>query len=492
MIAMRKNKTMYFFTASTVLLCCIFILLSGRKNQAAVLSPEPGFTIETLLEDLSVPWEIVFLPDKSMLFTERPGRVRLYRKGKLLATPLLQLIDIDSTKKMGLLGLTLHPAFNNNSYLYLAYNYKSNDRSWLRVVRYTMQKDTLVQPKTIIENIPANQNHTGCRLKFGPDSKLYITTGDADEAGKAQNKNNFNGKILRLNDDGSIPADNPFVNTSEARAEVWSYGHRNPQGLAFQPRTNKIYISEHGPNGGDEINVITKGANYGWPVIHHQQTRDSMISPLLEFTPSISPADVIFYSSNVLPQFKDHLLVACLRGEAILDIQLNNSGGVAKHEFVIQKQLGRIRALALGPDGYLYLSTSQKDPPEGKPGPGDDKIIRLVPSNVSATGQSVIKQRVIKSEAKKIAANSAQSNTPQKLFQDLCINCHGAQLKGSQWAKPVSKTTWKHGGSLNKVVSSITKGYLDKGMPAWEGAIPQQDIKKLAAYFIKMADKNKK
>lgn len=473
------------------MLCSMFILLAGRKKEAVIL-PDPGFTIETVLEDLSVPWEIVFLPDNSMLFTERPGRVRLYRKGKLLASPLLQLTDIDSTKKMGLLGLVLHPAYNSNSYLYLAYNYNSSERSWLRVVRYTMQNDTLVQPKTIIENIPANQNHTGCRLKFGPDNKLYITTGDADEAAKAQNKNAFNGKILRLNDDGSIPSDNPFVNMPEALAEVWSYGHRNPQGLAFQSATNKLYISEHGPNGGDEINIVTKGGNYGWPVIHHKQSNDSMISPLLEFTPSIGPAAAIFYNSNVLPQFKDHLLVACLRGEAILDIQLNDSGGVAKHEFVIQKQLGRIRAIAVGPDGYLYLSTSQKDPPEGRPGPGDDKIIRLLPSKISTTAKAAVKNLIVKPEAnKKITANSVQSNTPQKLFQDLCLNCHGSQLKGSQWAKPISKGSWKHGGSLDKVIVSITKGYPDKGMPAWEGAIQQQDIKKLAAYFIKMADKNK-
>jgi glucose/arabinose dehydrogenase len=489
---MKNKNAIFFFFPLCILLCCIFILVAAKTRKTSLQRAEPGFTIETVLENLSVPWEIVFLPDNSMLFTKRPGRVRLYRKGKLLPTPLLQLMDIDSTKKMGLLGLTLHPAFNSNGYLYLAYNYKSNDRSWLRVVRYTLQKDTLVQPKTIIEDIPANQNHTGCCLKFGSDNKLYITTGDADEAAKSQNKNTFNGKILRLNEDGSIPADNPFVHVPEAHAEVWSYGHRNPQGLAFQPRTNKIYISEHGPNGGDEINIITKGANYGWPVIHHQQTKDSMTSPLLEFTPSIGPAAAIFYNSNVLPQFKDHLLVACLRGEAILDIQLNDTGGVAKHEFLIQKQLGRIRAMAVGPDGYLYLSTSQKDPPEGKPSGGDDKIVRLVPSNVPAASKPVVEQRVIKSEAKKIAANSAQSNTPQKLFQDLCMNCHGSQLKGSQSAKLISKTSWKHGGSLDKVVLSITKGYPGKGMPAWEEAIPQQDIKKLAAYFIKMADKNKK
>jgi glucose/arabinose dehydrogenase len=487
-----KNNTLYF-SALTLMLCCIVALVGGRKKQAAVLLPEPGLIIETVLEDLSVPWEIVFLPDNSMLFTERPGRVRLYRKGKLVALPLLQLTDVDSTKKMGLLGLTLHPAFSSNGFLYLAYNYKSNDRSWLRVVRYTLQKDTLVQPKTIIENIPANQNHTGCRLKFGPDNKLYITTGDADEAAKAQNKNTFNGKILRLNDDGSIPSDNPFVNEPEAHAEVWSYGHRNSQGLAFQPRTNKIYSSEHGPNGGDEINIVTKGANYGWPVIHHQQTKDSMISPLLEFTPSIAPGQAIFYNSNVLPQFKDHLLVACLRGEAILDIELNDTGGVAKHEFLIQKQLGRIRALTAGPDGYLYLSTSQKDPPEGKPTAGYDKIVRLVPSNLPITGKPAAERSVIKPVVnKKITSNSLQANTPQKLFQDLCLNCHGVQLKGSQWAKPISKVSWKHGRSLDKIVVSITKGYPNKGMPAWEGAIPQQDIKKLAAYFIKMAERNKK
>lgn len=473
---------------SLLLFFCVILIAETKKVSSGSPYQSPGFKVETILTNLSVPWEIVFLPDSSMLFTERPGRVRLYKKGALKTSPVFQLTDIDTTKKMGLLGLTLHPEFKTNRYLYLASNYRSGERSFLRVVRYLFQQDTLTQPKTIIESIPANLNHTGCRLKFGPDGKLYISCGDADEAAKAQNPGALNGKILRLNDDGSIPADNPFVHQGGARAEVWSYGHRNAQGIAFQPGSGKMYVSEHGPNGGDEVNIVQKGGNYGWPVVHHQLTNDSMISPLLEFTPSIAPAEAIFYNNNAIPQLKGHLLIACLRGEAILNIQLNDQG-VVTHDFLLQKQLGRIRALAVGPDGYIYLSTSQKDPPEGIPGPDDDKILRLIPSNSKAVNSTVVANKPLKKSTGKTAM---PANPTEKLFTELCINCHGPTLKGTQWAKAINNESWQHGGSMQEVISSIRNGYPQKGMPSWQGAIAEKDIKRLGTYFMQMAKKNGK
>ena len=465
----------------------LIILLGGGKRDIVILRRHPAaFNMETMVENAAVPWEIVFLPDSSMLFTERPGRLRIFRKDKLVTSPILQLTDIDTTKKMGLLGLTLHPSFRTNHILYLAYNYKNTGRSWLRVVRYQMEKDTVLQPKTIIENIPANQNHTGCRLKFGPDNKLYITTGDADEAAKAQSLETYNGKILRVNDDGSIPADNPFVNLPQAHHEIWSYGHRNSQGLAFQPGSGILFNSEHGPNGGDEVNLVVKSGNYGWPLVHHKLSNDSMISPLLEFTPSIGPAEAIFYTSNVIPELKDHLLVACLRGEAILNIELKGQA-VVKYDFLLQKQTGRIRALTVGTDGYIYLSTSQKDPPEGQPGPDYDKIIRLVPGNNSGITTKPVDgmPATIKAPDKV----SGTVNKTEKLFDELCSGCHGAKLEGSQWTKAIQKGRWKYGGSLPQVITSITKGYPQNGMPSWDAAIPKEDIKKLAGYVIKMAGK---
>lgn len=439
--------------------------------------------METIIENVAVPWEIVFLPDSSMLFTERPGRLRIYKKGKLMPSPIFELKNIDTTKKMGLLGLTLHPEFRTNNILYLAYNYKNDGRSWLRVVRYQLQKDSLLNPKTIVENIPANQNHTGCRLKFGPDNKLYISTGDADEAIKAQSLEAYNGKILRVNDDGSIPGDNPFINLPNAHHEIWSYGHRNSQGLAFQPGSNRLFISEHGPNGGDEVNIVNKGNNYGWPVIHHQLQNDSMVTPLLEFTPSIGPAEAIFYNSNTIPELKGHLLVACLRGEAILNIELNGQS-VVKYDFLLQKEIGRIRALCVGSDGYIYLSTSQKDPPEGQPGPNYDKIVRLVPGNA---GLAITKSSKTSAVTETPAKTAAPVSKTAKLFIDMCSNCHGQKLEGSQWAKAIKKGQFKHGSSLSQVISSIKTGYPQQGMPSWDGAIQQQDIKSLAGYIIKLA-----
>lgn len=475
-------KNIFLTFAISLLSITILAFVALNKLEPRPSFQTSAFKLETIVENVDVPWEIVFLPDSSMLFTERPGRLRIFKKGKLVSSPIFELTDIDTTKKMGLLGLTLHPEFVTNNILYLAYNYKNNGRSWLRVVRYQLQKDSLLNPKTIIENIPANQNHTGCRLKFGSDNKLYISTGDADEAIKAQSLEAYNGKILRVNDDGSIPDDNPFINFPNAHHEIWSYGHRNSQGLAFQPGSNRLFISEHGPNGGDEVNIVNKGNNYGWPVIHHQLKNDSMVDPLLEFTPSIGPSEAIFYNSNTIPELKGHLLVACLRGEAILNVELNGES-VVKYNFLLQKEIGRIRALCVGPEGYIYLSTSQKDPPEGKPGPDYDKIVRLVPGNGSITiTKSLETSAVSKTPVKKAALISKTA----KLFIDMCSNCHGKKLEGSQWAKAIKKGQFKHGSSLSQVITSIKTGYPQLGMPSWEGAIQQQDIKNLAGYVIQL------
>jgi glucose/arabinose dehydrogenase len=264
------------------------------------------------------------------------------------------------------------------------------------VVRYEYRNDELIHPKNIIENIPGVFNHTGCRLKFGPDRKLYITTGDADVPKLAQDLKAYNGKILRLNEDGTIPADNPFIHNDTAKHEVWSYGHRNSQGIAFQPGTGKLYSSEHGPTGGDEINLIVKGNNYGWPVIHHRDRNDAMISPLMEFSPSIGPAEALFYSGKAFAAMKGNLLVGCMRGEAILNVQFNqNKNKILSYGFLLKNKYGRIRAMTEGPDGYLYFSTSQVDPPKSRLQAGEksfDMILRLRPAaSVEAGKEFAIK-----------------------------------------------------------------------------------------------------
>ncbi|AYL97690.1 PQQ-dependent sugar dehydrogenase [Mucilaginibacter celer] len=439
-----------------------------------------GFKTDTLVTNVIVPWQITFLPDGTMLFTERAGRVRIYRNNKLLPKPALTVSDITLDKKTGLLGMCLHPAFAQNKWIYIAGNYTDNNRIRVRVARYEFRNDSLVNPLTIIKDIPGNQNHTGCRLLFGPDKKLYITTGDADQPILAQDLKALNGKILRVNDDGTIPADNPFARNDTARKEIWTYGHRNPQGLAFEPGTGVLFDTEHGPTGGDEVNIIKPGQNYGWPVIHHQDTREGMITPLLEYTPSIGPSEAVFYKGSAFPELKGNLLVACLRGESILRITLNNDKPVSQ-EVLLKKQYGRIRSLVVGPDGYLYISTSHYDPPEGKGEPPYDMILRLRPSN------ETVKQRVQSIAINKKSA--AKKQTPAVMFQQLCASCHGDHLQGTEKTKSLLGRNFSHGVSKAAIINNINNGIIAKGMPSWRGAISEKDIVKIADYVWTVSKK---
>lgn len=341
-----------------------------------------SFRVETVVGNLQVPWSIVWTPDGRMIFTERAGRVRVYERGKLQPEPLFTVPDVEPTGESGLMSVALHPQFASNHLLYLSYAYKG-DGQCVRVVRYRETPNGLSERTIIIENIPAAQFHAGCRLRFGPDDKLYITTGDATERGLAQQLDSLAGKTLRLNDDGSVPSDNPFVGQEKARPEIWSYGHRNAQGLDWQPGTNLMFQTEHGPSGfdgpggGDEVNIVEKGKNYGWPVIHHRETRPGMEAPLLEYTPACAPASAAFYRGTAFPQFRGNLFFGCLRGTRIVRVELDGRR-VVTQENLLAGKYGRIREVAEGPDGYLYYSTSNRDG-RGSPAADDDRIIRLVP-----------------------------------------------------------------------------------------------------------------
>lgn len=350
-------------------------------GQDAVTTSRLPFRVEIVARDLRVVWSIAFAPDGRVFFTERPGRVRMIEKGKLLAEPLLTLPDVDATGKLGAMGLTLHPRFAKNRWLYVAYSYRDARGQHVRVVRYRENRKSLTDRTVIIENIPAYTNHAGCRLRFGPDGKLYITTGDANRPELAQRLDSLAGKILRVNEDGTVPQDNPFAGRTDARPEIWSYGHRNGQGMDWQPGTNALFASEHGPAAGDEINVIGRGKNYGWPTVHHEQSALGMESPLLAYNPlpAIAPASGMFYRGKAFPEFQNDLLVGCLRGECILRVRLDGNR-VVDQERLLEKRFGRIREVAEAPDGSIYFSTSQFDPPEGKPRAEYDQILRLIPA----------------------------------------------------------------------------------------------------------------
>ncbi|HEY0428239.1 MAG TPA: PQQ-dependent sugar dehydrogenase [Pyrinomonadaceae bacterium] len=351
-------------------------IVSTAKNDAK-------FRVETVASNLEVPWAFAFLPDGNMLFTERPGRVRLLEKGKLRAEPVYTVPDVEPSGESGLMDVSIHPKFAENKFVYLSYAYRGDGKQ-VKVVRYKFDGGKFTEPKTIIENIPASPNHAGTRARFGPDGKLYVTTGDATDWSSAQKLDSINGKTLRLNDDGTIPEDNPFVNQKDARPEIWSYGHRNAQGLAWQPGTNLMFQTEHGPSGfegkgggGDEVNIVERAKNYGWSEIHHQETRAGMETPLLEYSPACAPASGAFYGGSAFPAFKGNFFFGCLRGARIIRVILNGRSIVAQED-LLSGVYGRIREVAEGPDGAIYFSTSNRDG-RGSAAKDDDRIMRIVP-----------------------------------------------------------------------------------------------------------------
>jgi len=270
--------------------------------------------------------------------------VRVFENGKLQPQPVFVVPDVEPRGESGLMSMALHPQFASNHLLYLAYAYSASGQK-VRVVRYRETPNGFVDRKVIIENIPAAQFHAGCRLRFGPDGKLYITTGDATDREIAQQLNSLGGKILRLNDDGTAPTDNPFVGRSDARPEIWAYGSRNAQGIDFQPGTNLLWETEHGPSGfdgpggGDEVNIIERGKNYGWPVVHHRASHEGMESPLLENTPACAPGSGMFYRGSQLPQFKGNFFFGCLRGERIIRV-VTNGRQVVSQENLLENKYG--------------------------------------------------------------------------------------------------------------------------------------------------------
>jgi aldose sugar dehydrogenase len=373
-----------------VLIICGYVSACSQqtrqeKGSGHVFSTKDGsvkFHVETMISGLEVPWSIVFTPDNRILITERPGRVRVVENGKLKEQPLYVVSDVESTSEAGLMDLTLHPQFAKNRWLYLSYAY--NDKGIkVRVVRFRETGSTLTDRKLIIEDIPAARNHAGCRAKFGPDGKLYITTGDASEKELAQHLNSLAGKTLRLNDDGSVPSDNPFVNQPKVRPEIWSYGHRNAQGIDWHPDTGLQFQTEHGPSGfdgpggGDEFNLVEKGKNYGWPAIHHADKRAGMETPLIEFTPAVAPASGMFYRGNLFKEFKGNYFFGCLRGTGLMRVVVDGRG-VKSYEKLLDGEFGRLRDVSEGPDGAIYVSTSNRDG-RGSAVKNDDRILRLVP-----------------------------------------------------------------------------------------------------------------
>jgi glucose/arabinose dehydrogenase len=340
------------------------------------------FNVEVVATQLEVPWSLAFAKG-DLYFTERQGRLKVLRKNESVPRLVAKLPDVRPVGEGGLMGLAFHPSHSSNKFVYMSYTYTTRSNEVAnKVVRFVLGDSSLSNPRIIIDGLPGASIHNGCRIRFGPDGKLYITTGEAGKRELAQMMNSNGGKILRVNDDGTIPKDNPFENSP-----IYSLGHRNGQGLDWHPQSGMLLESEHGPSGfdgpggGDEINIIIGGKNYGWPIIHHQQKAEGMESPLLEFTPAVAPSGASFYSGKAIPEFASNFFVATLRGHHIIRVVLKakSQSEVFASERLLEDMFGRIRDITEGPDGYLYFSTSNRDG-RGNPTSEDDRILRIVPS----------------------------------------------------------------------------------------------------------------
>jgi glucose/arabinose dehydrogenase len=336
-------------------------------------SAKAAYRLVTLSRGLVQPWSMAFLPDGRMLITERPGRLRLFADGKLDPAPLSGVPKVHVGGQAGLLDICLHPGFGTNKVLYLSYIAGDDRRSVTSVARAELRDDGLVNVKTVFEARPgaSGRLNLGSRIVFDRDGLMYVSVGDRFEMNRAQDLGDLAGKIVRLKDDGSVPPDNPFVNRHGARPEIFTWGNRNPQGLARHPVTGRIWEVEHGPKGGDELNILKAGANYGWPLATHGINYDGskitdhaslpgMEDPLRWWVPSISPCGLTFYTADKFPGWQGSVFTGALSNRALFRIEIDGEKYVAEERLLVDR-LPFIRDVRQGPDGLLYLVTEADD-----------------------------------------------------------------------------------------------------------------------------------
>lgn len=362
------------------------LVLLGTVSTAAqvIKTQEHELRIVEIATGLEHPWSLAFLPDGRILVTERPGRLRIVAGGRLLAEPVAGLPSIVALGQGGLLDIALHPRFAENSLVYLAYTGPGEGGIGTEVARGKLVGNRLADVEVIFRMAPKTEarQHFGGRLVFDRQGHLFLTLGDRGDMERAQRPDDHAGSVIRLHDDGRVPATNPFVAKPGWKPEKYTLGNRNLQGAALHPDTGELWTHEHGPQGGDEINIIRAGVNYGWPVITHGVNyitgtrigegthKPGMAQPLHIWTPSIAPSGMTFYTGDSFPRWRGNLFVGALRGQMLVRLRLDGDKVVGEERFLINT-LGRIRDVRQGPDGFLYLLTDAKD----------GRLIRLEPAD---------------------------------------------------------------------------------------------------------------
>ena len=365
---MKKIFTLALFFCSLAMHC-------RAQFQVGAVTVTP----HTLTHSLQVPWELVWGPDNFIWMTERYGRISRVDPANGQVHPLITIPDVLANGESGLLGMTLHPNFAQNPYVYVAYTYSKNGSATEKLVRYTYNGTTLAAPQVLLDNITAAAIHDGARLLILPDQTILFTTGDAANTSLSQNLNSLNGKILRLNLDGSVPANNPI-----AGSYVYSFGHRNAQGLTYG--NGKIYSSEHGSSNDDELNLIEPNRNYGWPNVEGfcntsaEQTfcaTNNVREPLAAWTPTLAVAGIAYYNHPAIPGWQNSILMTTLKDKKLVQLQLDAAGtAVTSQTIFLNNGYGRLRAICVSPSGKVYIGTSNKDG-KNNPAATDDRIVVL-------------------------------------------------------------------------------------------------------------------
>ena len=454
-------KTLSHILAAAAFSSLIALSISKKSPQDSLNLIEPGSSkviIDTVASGLNVPWEMIWGPDKRLWITEQSGSISRIDPQTGKKTELVKIKEVYRSRSLGLLGMALHPDFAKNPYVYVDYtSLKDSATIVCRLVRYTYQNNRLIAPKLLLE-FPGSSGHNGSRIVISPDRKLMFATGDAASMTNAQDISSLNGKVLRLNMDGTVPSDNPIKGSL-----VWSLGHRNIQGLSYAPN-GLLYASEHGDAIEDELNVISKGKNYGWIRVEgfcDQPSEKSfcdsirVTEPIKAWTPTIAPAGILFYNNKSIPEWKNSILITTLKESELRVLRLDQSGTKVVSEAVYFDNIfGRLRSICQAPNGDIFLATSNRDwnPGKGFPKIHDDRIIRIRKSETGQLLSTYLRPNPL------VASFGDANHSGREIYNLYCASCHKENGQGVPGTFPPLKNAEQVSGPNRELLHIILKG----------------------------------